>query len=215
MMELQRPDPEDSDRPPLGVCEKWKLPNHVRLSAALWTVTRQVPLSTGFSRQEYWIGLPFPSPGDLPDPGIEPRSPVVLSFKSNRKPPKGFSGWLNLIYFFFRQLKCLFPIVLPMLLGQRKQHTRSTTPLSINTLHSRFSCPSPPFAWGLLTRPQEHPPHQLPWQVPRRPHAGDSPLVGIRSKTPWSSRPLDGSRMPRPRPGDWEVVGDTWGKHPS
>ena len=35
------------------------------------------PLSMGFSRQEYWSGLPFPSPGDLPDPGIEPRSPAL------------------------------------------------------------------------------------------------------------------------------------------
>ena len=38
-----------------------------------WTVARQAPLSMEFSRQEYWSGLPFPSPGDLPDPGIEPR----------------------------------------------------------------------------------------------------------------------------------------------
>ena len=41
-----------------------------------WTVACQAPLSIGFSRQEYWCGLPFPSPGDLPDPGIEPRFPV-------------------------------------------------------------------------------------------------------------------------------------------
>ena len=39
-----------------------------------WTVARQAPLSIGFSRQEYWSGLPFLSPGDLPDPGIKPRS---------------------------------------------------------------------------------------------------------------------------------------------
>ena len=43
----------------------------------LWTVARQTSLSMGFSRQEYWSGLPFPSPGDLPDPGIEPVSPVL------------------------------------------------------------------------------------------------------------------------------------------
>ena len=41
-----------------------------------WTVAHQVPLSMGFSRQDSWSGLPFPSPGDLPDPGIEPTSPV-------------------------------------------------------------------------------------------------------------------------------------------
>ena len=42
-----------------------------------WTVACQAPLSMGFSRQEYWSWLPFPSPGDLPDPGIEPGSPAL------------------------------------------------------------------------------------------------------------------------------------------
>ena len=42
-----------------------------------WTVACQAPLSMGFSRQEYWSGLPFPSPGDLPDPGIKSRSPAL------------------------------------------------------------------------------------------------------------------------------------------
>ena len=45
--------------------------------ASPWTVARQAPLSAGFSRQEYRSGLPFPSPGDLPDQGIEPRSPTL------------------------------------------------------------------------------------------------------------------------------------------
>ena len=44
---------------------------------APWTVACQAPLSMGFSRQEYWSGLPFPSPGDLPHPGIKPRSPTL------------------------------------------------------------------------------------------------------------------------------------------
>ena len=44
--------------------------------ATLWTVALQALLSIGFLRQEYWSGLPFPSPGDLPDPGIEPTSPA-------------------------------------------------------------------------------------------------------------------------------------------
>ena len=48
-------------------------------SAVLWTVAYQAPLSMGFSRQEYWSGLPFPSPGDLPDPGIEPGSPTLYT----------------------------------------------------------------------------------------------------------------------------------------
>ena len=48
--------------------------SRVRLFATPWTVAHQAPPSIGFSRQEYWSGLPFPSPGDLPNPGIEPRS---------------------------------------------------------------------------------------------------------------------------------------------
>ena len=49
----------------------------VWLFATLWTVARWGPLSMGFPRQEYWSGLSFPSPGDLPDPGIEPGSPAL------------------------------------------------------------------------------------------------------------------------------------------
>ena len=48
----------------------------VLLFLTLWTVPHQAPLSMGFSRQEYWSGLPFPPPGDLPNPGIEPESPT-------------------------------------------------------------------------------------------------------------------------------------------
>ena len=48
--------------------------SHVHLFATPWTVARQAPLSVGFSRQEYWSGLPCPLPGDPPDPGIKPES---------------------------------------------------------------------------------------------------------------------------------------------
>ena len=51
--------------------------SRVSLFAIPWTVVYQASLSMGFSRQEYCSGLPFPSPGDLPDPGIEPRSPAL------------------------------------------------------------------------------------------------------------------------------------------
>ena len=54
-----------------------KLLSRVQLFATLWTVAQPAPQSMGFSRQEYWSGLPFPSPGDLPNPGIEPRSPAL------------------------------------------------------------------------------------------------------------------------------------------
>ena len=56
---------------------KVKLLSHVRLFATPWAIAYQAPPSMGFSRQEYWSGLPFPSPGDLPNPGIEPRSPAL------------------------------------------------------------------------------------------------------------------------------------------
>ena len=56
-------------------------------SAALWTVSQQAPLSTGFSRQEYWSGLPFPSPGDLPDPGIKSSFPALAGGFFTTGPP--------------------------------------------------------------------------------------------------------------------------------
>ena len=56
---------------------KVKSLSHVQLFATPWTVAYEAPGSMGFSRQEYWSGLPFPSPGDLPDPGIEPRSSAL------------------------------------------------------------------------------------------------------------------------------------------
>ena len=48
-----------------------QLLSHIQLSATPWTVAHEAPLSMGFPRQEYWDGLPFPSPGDLPNPGTE------------------------------------------------------------------------------------------------------------------------------------------------
>ena len=54
-----------------------KVFSRVQLFATPWTVAYQAPLSMGFSRQEYWNGLPFPSPGDVPNPGIELGSPAL------------------------------------------------------------------------------------------------------------------------------------------
>ena len=51
--------------------------SRIRLFVTLWTAACQAPLSMGFSRQEYWSGLPFPSSRDLPDPGIKPGSPAL------------------------------------------------------------------------------------------------------------------------------------------
>ena len=64
--------------------------------ATPWTVAHQAPPSMGFSRQEYWSGVPFPSPEDLPDPGIESRSPALstdtLPFET---PGKSYNGRMD------------------------------------------------------------------------------------------------------------------------
>ena len=71
-----------------------------------WTIARQTPPSMGFPRQEYWSGLPFSSPGDLPDPGIEPRSPALQVDSLLSEPPE------KLPYFFkavpFASLYCFY-----------------------------------------------------------------------------------------------------------
>ena len=67
--------------------EEVKLLSRVWLFVTPWAVAYQAPLSTEFSRQEYWSGLPFPSPGDLPDPGIEPRSPALQADALPSEPP--------------------------------------------------------------------------------------------------------------------------------
>ena len=59
----------------------------VRLFATPWTAAYQAPPSMGFSRQEYWSGLPFPSPGDLPNPGTEPGSPALEADALTSEPP--------------------------------------------------------------------------------------------------------------------------------
>ena len=66
---------------------KVKSLSRVQLFVTPWTVAHQAPLSMGLSRQEYWSGLPFPSPGDLPEPGIEPGSSVLWTDALPSEPP--------------------------------------------------------------------------------------------------------------------------------
>ena len=61
--------------------------SRVRLFVTTWTVAYQAPQSVEFSRQEYWSGLPFPSPGDLPNPGTEPRSLTLQADALPSEPP--------------------------------------------------------------------------------------------------------------------------------
>ena len=66
---------------------KWSCSVMSDSSVTPWTVARQAPPSMGFSRQEHWSGLPFPSPGDLPNPGVEPRSPTLQTDSLPAVPP--------------------------------------------------------------------------------------------------------------------------------
>ena len=75
--------------------------SRVRLFAALWAVAHQTPLSKGFSRQEYWSGLPFPSPGDLPDPGIKPVSPVSPALQADSLPTEPSGKPLDVVTLVF------------------------------------------------------------------------------------------------------------------
>ena len=75
-------------------CASWEVPcvhakslSRVRLFAIPWTVAHQAPLSMEFSRHEYWSGLSFPSPGDLSDPGIKPRSAALQADSLPSEPP--------------------------------------------------------------------------------------------------------------------------------
>ena len=61
--------------------------SRVQLFGTPWTVAHQAPPSMGFSRREYWSGLPSPSPGELPNPGIKPRSPILQADALPSEPP--------------------------------------------------------------------------------------------------------------------------------
>ena len=82
---------DDCDKPREGYelyILKVKLLSNFRLFVSPWTnVAPQAPPSMGFSRQEFWSVLPFPSPGDLSDPGIEPRSPALQADAFTSEPP--------------------------------------------------------------------------------------------------------------------------------
>ena len=79
------------------LCFEVKSLSRVWLFETLWTVAYQAPQSTEFSRQEHWSGLPFPSPADLSNPGIEPGSPTLQADALPSEPPgKLLYRWRNL-----------------------------------------------------------------------------------------------------------------------
>ena len=80
----------------------------VRLFATPWTLAYQAPLSMGFSRQECWSGLPFPSPGDFPDPGIKPGSPALQADALLSEPP-GKPSRVEIVV--LKNIRCFFTIL--------------------------------------------------------------------------------------------------------
>ena len=82
--------------------------SHVHLFAILWTLACQASLSMGFSRQEYWSGLPFPSPGNLPNPGIEPGSPALQADSLPTELQKGIVELQNQLFCTSRRKKKVF-----------------------------------------------------------------------------------------------------------
>ena len=91
----------------------------LRLLVTPSTAARQAPLSRGFSRQEYWTGLPFPPPGDLPNPGIEPSSPALAGgFFFTAEPPGSFQdpdgsepGLCSRVWILLHQLPAGMPCI--------------------------------------------------------------------------------------------------------
>ena len=105
--------------------------SRVRLFSTLWTATHQAPLSTGFSRQEYWSGLPFPSPGDIPDKGIKSSSLVSLMSQLaygffTAEPP-----WKPYLY---PSVQSSRSVVSNSLLSHGLQHTRLPYPYQLPEL---------------------------------------------------------------------------------
>ena len=83
--------------------------SRVRLFATLWTVACQDPLSMGFSRQEYWSGLPFLPPGDLPNPGIQPSSPALIGRFFTTEPP-GKPAHVYICYYYLHIVCTIIPL---------------------------------------------------------------------------------------------------------
>ena len=118
-----------------------------------WTVAYQAPLSMGFSRQEYWSGLPFPSPGDLPDPGIESGFPALEADSLTSEPPgkpnllvtKGKYIFIYIcainIYVCVCVCVCM-KIYLYLWINQRLQWQRQSSVSPVIGQSSKDSCPS-------------------------------------------------------------------------
>ena len=118
-------------------CMKVKLLSHVRLFATAWTVAYQAPLSMGLSRQGYWSGLPFPSPRNLPNPGIEPRPPALQADALPSEPSGKFYSMYSVQFSHLVMSNSLQPHEL--------QHARPPCPLPTPRVGVSLECCS---SWG-------------------------------------------------------------------
>ena len=145
---------------------KVKSLSHVLLFATPWTVAYQASLSMGFSRQEYWSGLPFPSPGDLPDPGIELRSPAfqadaltaeLLACEMSAI-VQSFEYFLALPFFGIRMKTDLFQSCGHCWVFQICWHIECSifTESSFRNWNSSTGILSPPLALFIVTLPKTH-----------------------------------------------------------
>ena len=93
-----------------------KLLSHVRLFATPWTIAYQAPPSMGFSRQEYWIGVPLPSPGDLPYPGIKPGFPALWADALSSEPQSLLKFMsIELVMLYNQLILCHSLLLLPLI----------------------------------------------------------------------------------------------------
>ena len=111
-----------------------------------WVVAHQVPLSMGFLRQEYWSGLPFPSPGGVPDLGIKPGSPA-LQADSLPPDPLGKHKYIQIpCHVYFHRLSLSLHLHLIYVVSQSVQFSHSVVSDSLQPhepQHARPPCPSP------------------------------------------------------------------------
>ena len=114
---LERPKQEDQDTKrrifllfPPNACMHVQSLSHVRLFVTPWTIACKAPLTMGFSRQEYWSGLPCPPPGDLPDPGIKPPSPALKVDLSSLSPQGSLGNYLIPVRYNLLSLLLMFRI---------------------------------------------------------------------------------------------------------
>ena len=111
----------------------------VQLCATLWIVAHQAPLSMGFSRQEYWSGLPCPPPADLPDPGVKPMSPVSPALQADSLPlshQRGPCVYRFIYIHIFLYINIYFILLIIFIYTHTHTHARTSLVVTWSLSHS-------------------------------------------------------------------------------